>query len=95
MKKKIIKINTILREKSFLQSYESQFFNGPPENNRDFIMASALALKQGDWKKSVQMVVELPVWNLLPDGGVSDGCFFKTEGLFVEANSNLYAFVCF
>jgi translation initiation factor 3 subunit C len=44
-----------------------QTFNGPPENTRDHVMAGALAMKEGNWEKCVDLILGLKVWKLFPD----------------------------
>src|SRR5690606_13350571 len=34
---------------------------------RDHIMASAVALREGDWKTSVDHILNLPVWDSVPN----------------------------
>jgi hypothetical protein len=47
-----------------------QVFSGPPESTRDFVVVASKALSHGDWKKSADLLVNLPVWNLAnnPEG---------------------------
>jgi len=45
--------------------YESNMFNGPPENTRDVIVAAAKALERGDWQKTIEYIFSLPVWNII------------------------------
>ena len=51
----------------YLDNYARQVFTGPPENTRDHVMAAALALKQGEWKRCSDLLLNLTVWNLLPN----------------------------
>ncbi|KAJ1646080.1 Translation initiation factor 3 subunit c [Coemansia asiatica] len=46
---------------------ERQVFLGPPENTRDYIMASAKALASGDWEAARDNIQEIKIWSLLPD----------------------------
>jgi len=47
-----------------LDYFDRQVFAGPPEQTRDFVMASARALSRGNWKKSSDLLLSLPIWNL-------------------------------
>eukprot|EP01111_Echinosteliopsis_oligospora_P003428 TRINITY_DN1543_c0_g1_i1.p1 TRINITY_DN1543_c0_g1~~TRINITY_DN1543_c0_g1_i1.p1 ORF type:complete len:639 (+),score=198.31 TRINITY_DN1543_c0_g1_i1:1006-2922(+) len=47
--------------------FDRQVFTGPPENNRDFIAASAKALFLGNWKQTVELINSLKVWALVPN----------------------------
>lgn len=51
----------------FLEFHEKQTFQGPPEGTRDFIMHAAKALQAGEWKKSVELLVSIKIWNLFPE----------------------------
>lgn len=44
-----------------------QPFNGPPENTRDHVMAGALAMLKGEWRTCSDLILNLKVWNLMPD----------------------------
>ena len=48
----------------FLDFHERQTFQGPPEGTRDFIMHAAKALQAGEWKKSVELLTSIKIWNL-------------------------------
>lgn len=52
----------------YLDAYERSIFTGPPENIRDHIMASALALREGDWQTCSQHICQLKVWDSQPAG---------------------------
>ncbi|KAI9229549.1 MAG: eukaryotic translation initiation factor 3 subunit 8 N-terminus-domain-containing protein [Piptocephalis tieghemiana] len=52
-----------------LDYHERQAFTGPPENTRDHIMAASKALSHGDWLRSVELLEDIRVWDLLPGGG--------------------------
>lgn len=59
-----------LQNKSFrktLEFHERQAFQGPPGNTTDYIMHAAKALQAGDWKKSVELLNSLKIWNLFPE----------------------------
>jgi len=47
---------------------ERQAFTGPPENTRDLVMASAKALRLGDWETCAKHVSNLRMWALMPEG---------------------------
>jgi translation initiation factor 3 subunit C len=55
--------------RKYLQSYNRQVFTGPPENTREHILAASKALVAGDWKKAIHNIVNLEVWNLIPNDG--------------------------
>jgi len=44
-----------------------QSFNGPPENARDHVMAGALAMKDGNWRRCEELILSLRIWNLFPN----------------------------
>ena len=48
-----------------LEFHERQIFTGPPENTRDHIMQASRALAAGDWKKSVELVNAIKIWELV------------------------------
>lgn len=50
-----------------LDFFDRQVFTGPPENTRDFVVHAGKALSSGDWKRSADLLLSLPVWNLLPN----------------------------
>ncbi len=53
--------------RKFRQYYDnSKLFTGPPESTRDVIVSAARSLAKGEWKKCEQLLLSLPVWNLLP-----------------------------
>lgn len=51
----------------FLEFHERQTFQGPPEGTRDYIMHAAKALQAGEWKKTVELLTSIKIWNLLPE----------------------------
>jgi len=53
----------------FMEFYERQVFTGPPENTRDFVMAAAKSLMEGDWETACKRILDLPVWALVPPPG--------------------------
>jgi len=50
-----------------LDYFDRQVFTGPPENTRDCIVAAARALMSGDWKKTVDILLNLKAWDLIPN----------------------------
>jgi translation initiation factor 3 subunit C len=55
--------------RKYLQSYNRQVFTGPPENTREHILAASKALVAGDWKRASNYILNLEVWNLIPNDG--------------------------
>lgn len=55
-----------------VESFNRQVFAGPPEQTRDYIMCASKALMNGDWKKCVDFLSELEVWQLLPGENISE-----------------------
>jgi translation initiation factor 3 subunit C len=55
--------------RKYLQSYNRQVFTGPPENTREHILAASKSLIGGDWKRAIDYISNLEVWNLIPDDG--------------------------
>jgi translation initiation factor 3 subunit C len=51
----------------FLEFHERQTFQGPPEGTRDYIMHAAKSLQSGEWKKAVDLLVSIKIWNLFPE----------------------------
>ena len=52
--------------RKYLDIYDHQVFTGPPEQTRDFVMAAAKALMNGDWETCAKLVTNLDVWQLIP-----------------------------
>ncbi|MCJ1324795.1 Translation initiation factor 3 subunit c [Thelotrema lepadinum] len=48
-----------------LEFHERQIFTGPPENTRDHILQASRALAAGDWKKSVDLISAIKIWDLM------------------------------
>ena len=46
---------------------ERQTFTGPPESTRDHIMHASRAFAEGEWKKTIQLLTSMKIWNLMPD----------------------------
>ncbi|KAE9331431.1 Eukaryotic translation initiation factor 3 subunit C [Phytophthora rubi] len=57
--------------RKLLEFHERLVFEGPPENPRDHVVAAAKLLAQGSWRKSAELLVGLPVWDLFPGANVS------------------------
>eukprot|EP00644_Phytophthora_capsici_P010446 jgi/Phyca11/116367/e_gw1.30.3.1 len=57
--------------RKLLEFHERLVFEGPPENPRDHVVAAAKLLAQGSWRKSADLLVGLPVWDLFPGVNVS------------------------
>jgi len=62
-KKKIIS----RKFRQYMDIYDRQIFNGPPENNRDVVTAAAKSLSSGNWKACEELLMSLKVWALLPN----------------------------
>lgn len=43
----------------------STFLLGPPENNRDHIMAAAKAIATGNWREATKFISGIKVWDYL------------------------------
>ncbi|KAJ3276966.1 Translation initiation factor 3 subunit c [Terramyces sp. JEL0728] len=50
-----------------LEYNERQVFIGPPENNRDHIMAAAKSMANGNWQAARDFILAVKVWDLLPN----------------------------
>ena len=48
-----------------LEFHERQIFTGPPENTRDHIMQASRALAAGEWKRSVELINSIKIWELM------------------------------
>ena len=53
-----------------LQSYNRQVFTGPPESVKEHIWAASTALIAGDLPRASALILDMDVWNLIPN----DGC---------------------
>ena len=49
-----------------LDSFDKQIFAGPPENKREHVVQGAKALQAGDWRKCIELIEGIKVWNLMP-----------------------------
>eukprot|EP01118_Nematostelium_gracile_P018099 TRINITY_DN7921_c0_g1_i2.p1 TRINITY_DN7921_c0_g1~~TRINITY_DN7921_c0_g1_i2.p1 ORF type:complete len:930 (+),score=337.49 TRINITY_DN7921_c0_g1_i2:271-2790(+) len=61
VKKKVIS-RTFRR---LLDYFDRSVFSGPPENTREIIITAAKSLSKGDWKRCEELLLNLPVWNLV------------------------------
>ncbi|KAI5920447.1 eukaryotic translation initiation factor 3 subunit 8 N-terminus-domain-containing protein [Camillea tinctor] len=50
-----------------LEYHERQIFTGPPENTRDHVMQASRALAAGEWKKAINFVHSIKIWDLMPN----------------------------
>jgi len=57
-KKKVISKNF----RRWLDFYDRQLFNGPPENTREAVITASKALSRGNWQRSVELLMKLPIW---------------------------------
>jgi len=68
----------------YLDQFERQVFNGPPENTRDHVMTAAHLLLEGEWRKAADQLTSMAVWDLLPDPARTRAFLrakIQTEGL--------------
>lgn len=49
-----------------LDAHDRNLFNGPPDNTREFIVAAAKALANGNWRICEQHMMQIKIWDLLP-----------------------------
>ncbi|EGS17777.1 eukaryotic translation initiation factor 3 subunit-like protein [Thermochaetoides thermophila DSM 1495] len=49
-----------------LEYHERQIFTGPPENTRDHVMQASKALAAGEWKKAIDFIHSIKIWDLMP-----------------------------
>lgn len=47
--------------------YDKQTFFGHPETTRDHVIAAARALAQGNWKRCADLILNLGLWDLVPN----------------------------
>jgi len=57
-------ISRIFRK--YYEFYDRQVFVGPPEQTRDYVMRASRFLIKGEWKKCVDLLSNLDIWQLLP-----------------------------
>ncbi len=48
-----------------LEYHERQMFTGPPENTRDHVMQASKALAAGEWKRCIEFIHAIKVWELM------------------------------
>jgi len=53
--------------RGWLDVFDRQVFNGPPENTRESVIAASKALSKGDWKRAVELLHKLQIWVHLPN----------------------------
>jgi len=75
--------------RKLLDQENRQVFTGPPENTREFVVTAAKALQKGDWKRCEELLLNLPVWDLL--SGV-DQVKAMLRGKIQEAGLRTYLF---
>lgn len=70
-----------------MEYYDRQVFTGPPESARETILVAAKALEKGDWKTCKQMILSLPVIQLIPN---KDGTQVSFPTVFLLPKKNLF-----
>jgi hypothetical protein len=50
-----------------MEYYDLQVFTGPPESVRETILVAAKTLERGDWKACRDLILSLPVLQLIPN----------------------------
>jgi translation initiation factor 3 subunit C len=55
--------------RKYLHLYNKETFNGPPENTREHVLAAFKNILSGDWQKACDLILNLDVWNFIPDDG--------------------------
>ncbi|EUR69538.1 hypothetical protein PFBG_03752 [Plasmodium falciparum 7G8] len=51
----------------FLDIYDKQIFNNPPENNKEIIILATKHLQKGNWKLCCEKIFSLSIWPKFPD----------------------------
>ncbi|SBS87019.1 eukaryotic translation initiation factor 3 subunit C, putative [Plasmodium ovale] len=51
----------------FLDIYDKQIFNSPPESNKEIIILATKHLQKGNWKSCCEKIFSLSVWSKFPD----------------------------
>ncbi|SCN58904.1 eukaryotic translation initiation factor 3 subunit C, putative [Plasmodium chabaudi adami] len=51
----------------FLDIYDKQIFNSPPENNREIIILATKYLQKGNWKMCCEKIFSLSIWPKFTD----------------------------
>ena len=67
---------------------ERSVFQGPPENTRDHILQASKALSAGDYKRSVELIRAIKIWDLIPSK--SDEIRNMLEGKIKETGLETY-----
>ncbi|GAB68273.1 eukaryotic translation initiation factor 3 subunit 8 [Plasmodium cynomolgi strain B] len=47
----------------FLDIYDKQIFNSPPENNKEIILLATKYLQKGNWKQCCEKIFSLSIWS--------------------------------
>ncbi|VWU50259.1 eukaryotic translation initiation factor 3 subunit C, putative, partial [Hepatocystis sp. ex Piliocolobus tephrosceles] len=47
----------------FLDMYDKQIFNSPPENNKEIIISATKCLQKGDWQSCCEKIFSLSIWS--------------------------------
>lgn len=50
-----------------LDSHDRNLFNGPPENTREYVVAAAKALSNGNWRECEKYIMTISIWEQLPN----------------------------
>lgn len=83
--------------RNYMKKSEQNLFSGPPENTRDHIVAAGRALLKGDWKKTEQLIFDLPMWGSIPPEqlkGIKAQISKKIQGTFSFSLPNLCLMSC-
>ncbi|CRH03692.1 eukaryotic translation initiation factor 3 subunit 8, putative [Plasmodium relictum] len=51
----------------FLDMYDKQIFNSPPENNKEIIILATKYLQKGNWKLCCEKIFSLSIWSKFTD----------------------------
>ncbi|RKP20617.1 hypothetical protein ROZALSC1DRAFT_27911 [Rozella allomycis CSF55] len=79
--------------KRIMEFYEKNTLSSPPEQMRDFVIAAAIALSKGDWRKCTFYINSLPIWNCVSLNKSILNERIKVEALkcYVQRNSANYS----
>jgi translation initiation factor 3 subunit C len=50
-----------------LDTHDRNLFNGPPENTREYVVAAAKALANGNWRECERHMMTVTIWEQLPN----------------------------
>jgi hypothetical protein len=50
-----------------IEQYDSKAFHLAAENYKDFVVNAARALNQSRWKDAVESILQIPLFNLIPE----------------------------